>query len=96
MTASLIDDDFVPLVLGDWAASLVPHNLWSRASGDPAGEANLVALCASQISCGLKKSWGQGRLLRVPTLAADGRGGAPKRGIWLKLRLTAWINIQIS
>jgi hypothetical protein len=62
----------VPCILDDFLTSLVPHNLRSRPSGYPAGEANLVTFHTGEVGSHLEKSGSQGGLFRIAALAEEG------------------------
>ena len=99
VAASFIHNDFMPCVLADLLAPLVPDNLRSRSASDPAGEAHLVSFHAGQVGGCLEEARGQGGLLWVLALAVAGVSGPRStlsRGIWLKVLLTAQINMEIS
>lgn len=92
----------MPRVLADSLASLVPDNLRSRASSDPAGEPHLVAFHTGEVGGCLEESRGQGGLFGVAALAEGGVSPVPsfdpslRLGIWLKVMLTAQINNKIG
>ena len=102
IASCLVHYHFMPCILADSLASLVPNNLRRRSSGYSTGETDLVAFHTGEVRSRLKESWSKGGFFRVAALAEGGVTAAPilnprlRLGIWLKVMLTAQINNKIG